>query len=240
MIYLPNQRAVFIHNPKCAGTSLVIALERMFEEDQRRKFWGRSYLPEHDAVRDLAHIKVSELRAFLPTEPVDFTFGMVRDPYERFVSALKHFRTYSGRDDKISPEAFAERYLNHALIRNDWRLVHFAPQYTFFFSGQRCTVDLVGRMEEMDRFLTALSRRLGCDIYLAKENVGTNDVVELSDDLIATINHFYARDFAYFGYPMRTPAPGARVLGDREVYSSFEALWPEERALETKALTKID
>ncbi len=39
---------------------------------------------------------------------------------------------------------------------------------------------------------------------------------------------------------MRTPAPGARVLGDREVYSSFEALWPEERALETKALTKID
>lgn len=239
MIYLPTQRAVFIHNPKCAGTSLVFALERMFEDQQ--KFWGRAYLPAHDAVRDLAHIKISELRAFLPPErPVDFSFGVVRDPYSRFVSALKHFRTYSGGDAKLSPEAFAQRYMNHALLRNDWRLVHFAPQYTFFFTGQHCTVDLIGRMESMSGFLSDLSKRLGCDIYLAKENVGSDDVIELSDDLIATINHFYARDFALFGYAMRKPGPGAKVLGDLGIYGPFEELWPEERGLETKEMTKID
>jgi hypothetical protein len=239
MIYLPSHRAVFIHNPKCAGTSLVIALERMFEE-RLQKFWGRSYQPALDTVRDLAHIKASELPTFLPDAPIDFTFGVVRDPYARFVSALKHFRTYSGGDKHLSPEAFAARYMNHALLRADWRLVHFAPQYTFFFAGQRCIVNLIGRMESMDGFLTTLSKRLGFDIYLAKENVGSDDAIELSDDLIATINHFYARDFALFGYPMRTPAPGAKVLGDRDAYHSFETLWPEERGLEAKEQTRID
>ena len=239
MIYLPSQRAVFIHNPKCAGTSMVMALEHLFED--AKKYWGRAYLPAHDTVRDLAHIKVSELHAFLtPDQPVDFTFGVVRDPYTRFVSSLKHFRTYSGCDPKITPEAFAERYLNHTLLRHDWRLAHFAPQYCFFFDRQRCVVDLIGRMESMDDFLTQLSRRLGPGVYLNKENVGVADAIELSDDMIATVNHFYARDFAYFGYAVRTPAAGAKVLGDRDLYGAFEELWPEERCLEAKEMTKID
>lgn len=239
MIYLPSQRAVFIHNPKCAGTSLVYALERMFE-GSFQKFWGRSYLPTQDTICDLAHIKVGELPTFLPQQPIDFTFGVVRDPYSRFVSAFKHFRAYSGCDEKLTPEDFAQRYLNHALLRHDWRLVHFAPQYSFFFVGQRCAVDLIGRMESMSDFLSALSKRLGFEIYLAKENVGPDDKVELSDDLIATINHFYARDFALFGYPMRTPKAGAKVLGDTGLYKVFEGLWPENRGLDCKELNRIE
>lgn len=237
MIYLPRQRAVFIHNPKCAGSSMVAALDRTFPE--RTRLWGRFYLPTQDLVRDVSHLRVEEMRQFLPeaTYPVNLTFGVVRDPYTRFTSAFKHFKKHSGCDPRLTVEQFMQQHFNHNTLRTDWRFVHFAPQYTFFFRSGWCCVDLIGRFEALGDFTAELSRRLGTEVHLGAENVGDRYAVELSDDAIATINHYYANDFALFGYAMRSPSRHARVLGEQELYQRFEGLWPAERGLESNAKT---
>lgn len=237
MIYLPHQRAVFIHNPKCAGSSMVAALDQTFPE--RTRLWGRFYLPQQDLVRDVSHLRVEEMRQFLPPEtfPVDLTFGIVRDPYTRFASAFKHFKKHSGCDPRLSAEQFMEQHFNHNTLRTDWRFVHFAPQYTFFFRSGWCCTDLIGRFEALGDFARTLSARLGTAITLGNENVGDPYELPLSDHVVATINHYYANDFALFGYAMRQPSRRARVLGEQELYPQFEALWPAERGLETSAKT---
>lgn len=237
MIYLPRQRAVFIHNPKCAGSSMVATLDRTFPE--RTRIWGRYYLPQQDLVRDVSHLRVEELPQFLPkkTHPVEFIFGIVRDPYTRFASAFRHFKTHSGCDPRLTVEQFMELHVNHNTLRTDWRFVHFAPQYTFFFRWGWCCTDLIGRFEAMDEFTDTLSKRLGTSLYIGADNVGDAYEVALSDDAIATINHYYANDFALFGYAMRTHSPRARVLGEQQLYQRFEGLWPAERGLEAGAKT---
>ncbi len=237
MIHLPHQRALFIHNPKCAGSSMVAALDRTFPE--RTRLWGRFYLPQQDLVRDISHLRIEEMRQFLPedTHPVDFTFGIVRDPYTRFESAFKHFKKHSGCDPRLTAEQFMEQHFNHNTLRTDWRFVHFAPQYTFFFKSGWCCTDLIGRFEALGEFTETLSQRLGTTVAIGAENVGDAYQVDLSDDAIATINHYYANDFALFGYAMRTPSRRARVLGDQALYQRFEGLWPAERGLESGAKT---
>ncbi len=237
MIYLPHQRAVFVHNPKCAGSSMVAALDQAFPE--RTRLWGRFYLPQQDLVRDVSHLRLDEMRQFLPAEqfPVELTFGVVRDPYTRFASAFKHFKKHSGCDPRLTVEQFMEQHFNHNTLRTDWRFVHFAPQYTFFFRSNWCCADLLGRFEALDEFADTLSARLGKAVKLGNENVGDAYAIDLSDNAIATINHYYANDFAYFGYALRTPTPRARVLGDQGLYRQFEALWPVERGLEISAKT---
>ncbi len=238
MIHLPESRAVFVHNPKAAGTSITAALEAAVPA--AHKFWGRAYVPRLDMVRDLAHIPACEMRDFLPGRPrVDFTFGVVRDPYARFVSALKHFHAHGGYQMRMTPDTFIDRYLNHTTLRSDWRFIHFCPQYRFFHRGERCLVDLVGRFEDLPPFIDEVSDRLGLLLTLPDDNASVTDDIALGDAAVAAINHFYARDFALFGYEPRSTPTGVTPLGTRILYADFDSLWPEERGLDTTELLRV-
>lgn len=235
MIYLPEVRALFVHNPKCAGTALTQALESAWPEAVR--LWGRGYDPRTDCIRDLAHLTLQEAAEALgPDAPIDYAFGVVRDPYARFVSALKHFNRHSGYRMPFSADTFIDRFMNHTTIRCDWRFVHFAPQYRFFLPGVR-PIDHVGRVETLPAFTSTLSERLGRPIDPARENVGDTIDVALSDFAVAAINHFYARDFAQFGYPMRASPVDCQPTCARSFYGQFEDLWPEERGLDASPMT---
>ena len=65
-----NRRAVFVHVPRCAGTSLEAAI---FAQDHYSQ-----------------HLTAAELRALLGPRAYDgaFRFAFVRDPLDRFLSAF--------------------------------------------------------------------------------------------------------------------------------------------------------
>lgn len=227
MIYLPGPQALFVHNPKCAGTTLTEALEDAFPDAV--KLWGRAYLPQQDTIRDLAHLGAHEAPAFLGrARPIRVSFGIVRNPYDRFRSALAHFQRYSG-SGTLSAEAFVERYLDHTTIRSDWRLVHFRPQYQFFFQDGRPVVDHVWDFASLATIGQELSGLLGRDVKLGRVNVAEVPGPPLSDQLVAIVNRLYARDFEAFGFPMR---PVASAWLNRGPYADFDGLWPEERGLD--------
>jgi hypothetical protein len=67
MIYLPEQRVLFVHNPKTAGTSIGTWLQENFKTVVGRK-----------------HANIIEGRDFFPD--VQMCFGVVRNPLDRLVS----------------------------------------------------------------------------------------------------------------------------------------------------------
>jgi hypothetical protein len=192
-------------------------------------------------VCDLAHVPASDVPAFLPVgAEVSFSFGLVRDPYDRFVSAFRHLRAHGRCSRHLTPERFIERCIDHTTLRADWRLVHFRPQYSFFFRAGECLVDFIGRYEAFDSTLEILNERLGRRLSTDVLNVGTGDGVVLTDRVVAGINHYYARDFALFGYPLKALQDGARCASNgMRFYEAYESLWPEERGLDATLKVRV-
>jgi hypothetical protein len=235
MIFIPSQRLVFIHNPKCAGTSIHKALVDRFPDASA--FWGRRYDAGKDAIIDMAHLTIAQAREEIGHGETFRSFGFVRDPYARFASSYLHLRRWSPEHRALSIEELAFDLLDEERIRFDWKFIHFAPQYRFFYEGTRRGVDNVWKAEELPAAWQELERTFAIDAKLASENRGDlRDAAPLGDAVVARINQLYARDFAYFGYAMR-PSRG-KPGPARGPYVAFLDLWPERRNLEMTDASK--
>lgn len=157
---------IFIHVPKCAG----------------------SVMEQLPWIGDAGHAPAAEIRRRIGPEAWNklFSFGFVRNPFDRLVSAYFHFvqkplkenehpfqqDTYrsikklhggviaSGLDTK---EAF--RFFAHDILpaRRDF-VNHFRPQ-TYFLCGQEgdTLVNYVGRFESLQSDFNEVCKRLGRD-----------------------------------------------------------------------------
>jgi hypothetical protein len=235
MIFIPSERLVFIHNPKCAGTSIHKALVDRFPE--ARAFWGRRYDAGKDAIIDLAHLTIAQARAQIGSGEAFRSFGFVRDPYARFASSYLHLKRWSPEHRALSIDALACDILDEERIRFDWKFIHFAPQYRFFYEGATRSVDRIWKTEELPSAWSEMQKAFSVDAPLASENRGDlRDSAVLGDTVVARINELYARDFALFGYAMRPSR--AKPVPPRGPFASFLDLWPERRNLDITDRTK--
>jgi len=234
MIWLPAQRLVFIHNPKCAGTSIHAALKRL---PGAQAFWGRRYDVAEDAIIDMAHLTIAQARKRLGKDETFRSFGFVRDPYARFVSSYLHLKRWSADHRALSMDELAFDILDEERIRFDWKFIHFAPQYRFFYEGKERTVDRVWKTEDLPRAWDEMCREFSVDAKLASQNRGDlRDTATLSPAIEARINQLYARDFKFLDYPMRST--GAKPKPARGPYTAFAELWPERRNLDITEASK--
>jgi len=234
MIWLPAQRLVFIHNPKCAGTSIHAALKRL---PGAQAFWGRRYDVAEDAIIDMAHLTIAQARKRLGKDETFRSFGFVRDPYARFVSSYLHLKRWSADHRALSMDELAFDILDEERIRFDWKFIHFAPQYRFFYEGKERTVDRVWKTEDLPRAWDEMCREFSVDAKLASQNRGDlRDTATLSPAIEARINQLYARDFKFLDYPMRST--GAKPRPARGPYTAFVELWPERRNLDITEASK--
>jgi len=234
MIWLPAQRLVFIHNPKCAGTSIHAALKRL---PGAQAFWGRRYDVAEDAIIDMAHLTIAQARKRLGKHETFRSFGFVRDPYARFVSSYLHLKRWSADHRALSMDELAFDILDEERIRFDWKFIHFAPQYRFFYEGKERTVDRVWKTEDLPGAWDEMCREFSVDAKLASQNRGDlRDTANLSPAIEARINQLYARDFKFLDYPMRST--GAKPKPARGPYTAFVELWPERRNLDITEASK--
>ncbi|CAB5286595.1 Sulfotransferase family protein [Burkholderia multivorans] len=204
MLYSDSLKFVFLHNPKSAGSSVRKALEPY--DDSNGRYWHCTYSYQHARLVDQAHICAAELAEHGLQEKVSnyFTFGFVRNPYTRFLSAWDEHRFQHRLSDETNLDDWIRTHLTPANIRYDWRYIHFCPQHFFFYSGRKSIADFIGRFEHIDDSWFAIQKLLGLSIPLGTTNVKggtrTRSIDSLSAESIRKINELYDLDFSLFGY----------------------------------------
>ena len=150
-----SYKMIFVHNPKCAGTSV-----------KNKLLSGSDDFTDHNW-----HYSISELRSKANPSIEYFTFGFYRDPLDRLVSAFTysnkkvldkknyHWRaypkTYSILEKHIKPEiidSFESFVLSDdfdTIFERGWP-VHFKPQHHFLCEENQVKLDFLGRFESFD------------------------------------------------------------------------------------------
>lgn len=94
MIVDEARELCFLHNPKCGGTSVRTELLRILKVKDKYRYQG-FFHDKRDGVmhmENMAHLPFDKVQRILDVENYSF-FGIVRDPYWRFVSAIREFES---------------------------------------------------------------------------------------------------------------------------------------------------
>ncbi len=165
MLISHHKHFIFIHNYKVAGVSIKRSLsgtknaaaelgELTALQKRILSVWSNNSL-----YRLSDHMTAAELKKEIPAGIFKryFKFGFVRNPWDHQVSLYEYMRSSPDhfQHKEISMLKDFEEYIDWRVNRN----VHF--QKDFFFEGDECLVDFIGKYEHLERDFQAVCRRLG-------------------------------------------------------------------------------
>ena len=201
-----DYRCIFIHIPKCAGTSI----ESLVWPGPRSEsdLWMGFVDEFHNRYQSggLQHLKAEQVQAHVGMEVFDayFKFSFVRHPLRR---AISQYRYMAKRDDLrrflgMSADASFSEYLE---LIQQFRHVQWEPQSDFLIdtSSRELLVDFVGRVETMASDTRCVFDLLKVPFeWLPHLNAAPSEAPEVrpsrSDrDLVERI---YSEDFERFSY----------------------------------------
>ena len=180
-------KKLFIHIPKTAGSAVLTVIGK------NKNFVCKLHY-------DILRLNIQ----CVPEYKKMFSFCIVRDPYERIVSAynfLKQKKTNINHMEKSYKEILS-KYSSFADCIKDletlqYKIVHFVPQHKFVCSEQgEILVNSVIRMEN----LSELEHIDPLFSNLPHTNKSCNDDFVLTNDMKKIIYHLYKQDFDIFQY----------------------------------------
>lgn len=195
--FLPPPRSIWdapilIHIPKTAGSSLIAA--------------GATTIPGHKPFTYFERWCPNDI-----TLPV--TYAVVRNPYDRFLSAFDYLRCGGGNayDRRWAkrwirgigdPNEFVHYRLRHAKVRN-W--LHFLPQTYFIMNRQGVIgVDCVLYYENLHEVWASVAQRfsLAPQLPVKKGSSRQNSFKQLNADSMNILAEIYQPDFDRLQYPV--------------------------------------
>ncbi len=207
MIVSHRYRFIFFAQPRTGTHAIRAALQAHLGADdwQQEALTGNLRLPILELARiGHGHISLQQVTAWLPSEIWSeyFKFSMVRNPYERYVSACTFLNRrnpgYAGAETAFMKTALTRhRFRQRALIR---------PQVTLLANGDGVVgMDFVGRYERLQLSFDQVCERIGIPpSALSRLNASHHDDYRRYYDaaLLEQVNAFYRADFEQFDYPM--------------------------------------
>lgn len=193
-----NQKYIFIHIPKAAGMSIVKSLT------------GNDFSHHASAIE----YKKQNKNIFNNS----FKFSIVRDPLSRCFSAYNYLQN-GGRlniYDCFWREKYIKDYKTFDHFVQDggleraikYNAEHFIPQWSFLSEDDKCIVDLVGKLENIDEFIKNISHKLERKLILNKVNITKyQDNKKIEDDSILRIYDIYSKDFENLNYSRNLAQP---------------------------------
>ncbi len=222
MIISETRAFVFIHNPKCGGTTARSALMKF--DTTKNFFW--LYHDVNELKIDKAHMPMYLFRRlftdYFKLLESSFVFMMVREPYQRTISAFNEthrdlLEAIAKSDDKQQATNAYKNALNGFIgqIRpqdiSGWhfKFRHFVRQYDMAYIGAKNMTDLIIKLETWPAGLDKLAA-FDPELRKALLNAHNHNVNEVSVDpmvlltpaSIKKINEIYRDDFLVFDYPM--------------------------------------
>lgn len=184
---------VFIHVPKCAGSSVCSVLLDGRWPGHLPYHWYEQQFPAHCAD--------------------SFKFAFVRDPLERAYSAYTYLRGNSMGSRDLEAQALVGSYRDFDHFVAGWvhpdnlrRQLHFAPQTDFLVDHLgRMSMDFLGRQEHLQRDFRSVCERLGLNAALPHLNVSLGRRSEPVRDFCSLrtrrlVRRAYQRDYEVLGY----------------------------------------
>lgn len=218
MLISHKEKFCFLHNPKCAGTTIRSSLARYCENNY---YWMFEEIGDHRI--DKAHMRAELFERIFQEDYSKvltyFTFGIVRNPYDRAVSAFNEIHKDKWRNFKngsLSEIEYMEELNSFVLNINRNkvsgklpRFRHSVRQRDIFYNKEKCVADLIIKLEEIDhadRLIKPFNEeisKVATTWKSNKKNVKKNKVkyiTLLKDSAIKHINLFYQDDFYIFRY----------------------------------------
>ena len=194
-----HHKYIFIHIPKCAGTSIENTLSgaAYVKWDERNKIWV-----QHATANQIKRLYCQNYEDY-------FSFTFVRNPWGRAISDyfwikknLKiedSFKNYLLLENKFNTPRFSYPHL-HKTGRGD----HVLPQSDFILDSNReQMVNYIGRFENIQQDFDTICDKIGIPRQELPHNNKTNHkrYVEYYDEETRQIvAEKYAKDIEYFGY----------------------------------------
>ena len=184
---LDHQQLIFIHIPKCAGSSLGTALAGT---DIIGHYPWEVYR-NYDAKKFENHLK----------------FAVLRDPIERFISAYS-FLLNGGKggvdmrsQDIIRAKStdineFVQKHFDKKLM---FDIIHFVPQHNFVTDYEnKLMVDLLFPLNKMERGIEILKKELGRDLSIDHVNKTSGKKIVLEEASIEKLKELYDIDIELY------------------------------------------
>jgi len=191
-------KAIFVHIPKTAGTSIEKAMNiRKIDESILRShklvdIKGVKYAPQHFTSNILKRHKITK-----PYWDSYFKFAIVRHPYSRVLSeyfwVFKQLNEFDSNHFSVFLDSY---YLN---INSDHKL----SQYEYLTIDGELAVDYVGKFENLDESFEIIKNKIDLEANLPKIQVSNNktDYLKLlTKEQKQKIFEIYKDDFTFFGY----------------------------------------
>jgi len=212
-----EHKCIFIHIPKCAGTSIESALgmhgavkdvgivPQAAQEVDEEHLWGAS----------TQHLTAQQIRERVGQRVFDsyFKLAFVRNPWDRLVSFLAW--KSDGKDMRWAQQQSPEKKEVYPLLarllvaRVDRRLrnrpihLHLREQWRYVCDADgRLLVDFVGKFESLEADWAKVCQRIGIDAPLERRMVSHHEDYRSYYDLRtrALAHALYSRDIRTFDY----------------------------------------
>ena len=193
--YWAHSEVIFIHVPKAAGTSI------------NRALYGRT----------LGHYSAVEIQSTFPAlYEKSYTFSMVRNPWDRALSAYRFARMgntetmgiHKPQQYKIAELETFEKFVMDWLPKQDLRKADFVfqPQYWFVCDKREdIIVDFLGKTENINSDLSKISKKINKEIVVRRENSTSSHGLDYrkaykSSKMVDAVHSIYKKDVDKFGY----------------------------------------
>jgi hypothetical protein len=189
-----EHKFLFLHLPKTGGTSINKFFNDTFDNNERH--FGHPYLSEY--IYDKKTDKHSNLNDY-------FKFTIVRNPYDRLVSAFFYIKEDSEfpfdisfrkkwklKDDTF--ESFVKEKLPIILANKDTRPRHFKPQVEFGTTG----LDYIGSFNTMQDDMNIICNKIGIerqDLPHLNSSIHKSYTEYYNEELSDIVKTLYFNDF---------------------------------------------
>lgn len=258
MIVCEKSKFVFVHIPKCAGSSVRQQIEFLDEENG---YFSR--VKDHPVLGkvDFGHLTLVQLRTHFPghydkVRALD-AFAICRDPLERLGSSIRQtLWMYDKRPMTLISQAeladLARRMIDDVdacFERLPAKYVFFQPQTSYVYDGDKRLVEHLYPIERTGEFIAEIGRRIGRPLDVgrrANQNVElrfkkTGRIVFAANDVIRRVlprglhAALKARVSPYLT-KSRSAAESSGLLDLPELRAFVEHRYAADRALHRAAL----
>lgn len=207
MIISHSEKFIFIHNYKVAGSSITNSLTKYDSKFFLRLSFSnkigflQNRYPKINSSQFATHITAIDLKKSLPPMIFDsyYKFGFIRNPWDWQVSLYTYMLGNKNHHQHKLAKSFRDfdEYV-------EWRInkdLHL--QKDFFYNGDDCLVDFIGRYENLNADFNSVLNKIGINSSLSHINKSirnSNYIDYYSQKSIDMIFEAFIQDIQLFGY----------------------------------------